>query len=162
MLTELYSYIESSMPQYLQSLGFKKNCNTSLLLTVLRSIIQQHLTIMTAYISDYIKPLPKLSCLESRLISELQGAPGSRDHQASPSSLFGYQNTTTTKRLKPKRVKTQPFYIFSMVTLWPFGHSVTIWSLCDHLVTMWPYIHSYCNMRRFSYCKHLYIQKFVY
>jgi len=65
-----------------------------LLLTVLRSIIQQHLTIRTAYISDYSKPLPELSCLESRLISELQGAPGSLDHQASPSSLFGYQNTT--------------------------------------------------------------------
>jgi len=66
-----------------------------LLLTVSRSIIQQHLTIKTAYISDYSKPLPRLSCLESRLISELQGAPGSRDHQASPSSLFGYQTQLT-------------------------------------------------------------------
>jgi len=71
-----------------------------LLLTVLRSIIQQYLTIRTAYTSDYIKPLPKLSCLESRLISELRGAPGSRDHQASPSSLFGYQNTSELKSIK--------------------------------------------------------------
>jgi len=68
-----------------------------LVLTVLQSIIQQHLTKRTAYISDYVKPLSELSCLESRLMSELQGAPGSRDHQASPSSLFGYQNTTDSR-----------------------------------------------------------------
>ena len=72
-----------------------------LYLQFLRSIIQQHLTIRTAYISDYSKSLPELSCLESRLILELQGAPGSRDHQASPSSLFGYQNTTDSEPATP-------------------------------------------------------------
>jgi len=39
--------------------------------------------------------LAQPSCLEGWLISELQGAPGSRDHQASPSSLFGYQTQLT-------------------------------------------------------------------
>ena len=88
-----------------------------MLLTVLRSIIQQHLTKRTAYISDYVKPFPELSCLESRLISELQGAPGSRDHQASPSSLFGYQNTTDSETATPAGIPTPYFYTFSATAL---------------------------------------------
>ena len=86
-------------------------------LQFLRSIIQQHLTIWTAYISDYLKPLPRLSCLESRLISELQGAPGSRDHQASPSSLFGYQNTTDPEATAPGDTNSIFLYITGVALL---------------------------------------------
>jgi len=91
------------------------NFNRTSVLTV--STRYQLLTKKTAYNSDYVKPLSELSCLESRLISELQGAPGSRDHQASPSSLFGYQNTTNSNQPKFLALQTQPFYYFTCVAL---------------------------------------------
>ena len=59
--------------------------------------------------------MPELSCLESRLISELQGAPGSRDHQASPSSLFGYQNTTAPQMARgPGNIAIALFMLSSL------------------------------------------------
>ena len=93
----LFLYWMFNRPRNFQSLTLNKILTELCLLTVLPNIIQQHLTKRTAYLSDYVKPLPELSCLESRLVSELQGAPGSRDHQASPSSLCGYQNTTESE-----------------------------------------------------------------
>ena len=95
-----------------------KYINRTLVLTVFTEHhFNKHLTKRTAYISDYVKSLSELSCLESRLISELQGAPGSRDHQASPSSLFGYQNTTELKPATAGRIAFSSLYTFGYVAL---------------------------------------------
>jgi len=44
------------MPSYLQSLKSSKILTELRYLQFLRSIVQQHLTITTAYIPDYIEP----------------------------------------------------------------------------------------------------------
>ena len=126
-------------PRNFQSLTLNKILTELCLLTVLQNIIQQHLTKRTAYISDYVKPLSELSCLESRLISELQGAPGSRDHQASPSSLFGYQNTTDSEPATPGVLAIRPFYTLGYLALpWWLCH------LCPAKVALPPLFHHGC------------------
>jgi len=56
-LTGLYFLITSSMPKYLQSTKLSKVLTELHYLHFLRSIIQQHLTITTAYIPDYIETI---------------------------------------------------------------------------------------------------------
>ena len=99
--------------------------------------------------------MPELSCLESRLISELQGAPGSRDHQASPSSLFGYQNTTNSQMAEgPKNIPTASFMFpqwqhvsisatcFHFGNMFPFRQHVSILATCFHFGNMFPFTHT--------------------
>jgi len=56
-LTGLYFLGESSMPKYLQSTKLNKILTELHYLQFLQSILQQHLTIITAYISDYIETI---------------------------------------------------------------------------------------------------------
>ena len=83
--------------------------------------------------------MPELSCLESRLISELQGAPGSRDHQASPSSLFGYQNTTAPQMARgPGNIAIALFMLSSLHNIVTTQHChYTILSLHNIVTTQY-------------------------
>ena len=96
--------------------------------------------------------MPELSCLESRLISELQGAPGSRDHQASPSSLFGYQNTTDNNAETTEGQDTTFLYIVDGYTVHIMFTLCTLRLHCAHYVYTVHIMFTLCTLR--LHCAH--------
>ena len=136
-MTGLYFLITSSMPKYLQSTKLSKILTELYYLQFLRSIIQQHLTIITAYIPDYIETIT----LNARTFVPRKSA----DFRATRRSWITRSPGISKFALRlpkhncPESALRPPIYFLLDTHMWTSVTHVDLWHTCGPLAHMWTF-----------------------